>query len=213
MRPSAITPTGVERTFGVDEIIVSKTDPQGRITYANTVFQRVSGYAEDQLLGKPHSVVRHPDMPRVVFRLLWDTIAAGQEIFAYIDNLAADGAHYWVLAHVTPSYRDGKLIGYHSNRRLPDRAAVAEASRLYGTLRAEELRHPTPAAAMAASGALLDAHLAALGRTYDELVWDLISGSSTGSSSSSASSSASSPTRGAAPAPARTPASAVGVRR
>lgn len=209
MRPSAITPTGVERTFGVDEIIVSKTDPQGRITYANTVFQRVSGYAEDQLLGQPHSIVRHPAMPRVVFKLLWDTIAAGQEIFAYIDNLAADGAHYWVLAHVTPSYRDGTLIGYHSNRRAPERAAVAEVSRLYATLHAEELRHAKPAAAMAASGALLDAHLAALGRTYDELVWDLISGLSTGSSSSSASS----PTRAAAPAPARTPAGAVGVRR
>lgn len=179
MRPSAVTPTGVERTFGIDEIIVSKTDPQGRITYANRVFQRVSGYTEEQLLGKPHSIVRHPDMPRVVFKLLWDTIAAGQEIFAYIDNLAADGAHYWVLAHVTPSYRDGQLIGYHSNRRLPDRAAVAVASQLYATLREEELRHPTPAAAMAASGALLDAHLAAQGRTYDELVWELISGAGT----------------------------------
>lgn len=175
MRPSAVTPSGVERTFGVDEIIVSKTDPQGRITYANPVFVRVSAYAETELLGKPHSIVRHPDMPRVVFKLLWDTIGSGQEIFAYIDNLAADGAHYWVLAHVTPSYRDGRLIGYHSNRRLPDRAAVREISRLYATLRAEELRHPTPAAAMAASGALLDAHLAAHGQSYEELVWGLIS--------------------------------------
>lgn len=130
VRPSLITPTGVERTFGVDEIIVSKTDPQGRITYANPVFLRVSAYSEDQLLGKPHSVVRHPDMPRILFKLLWDTIAAGQEIFAYINNLAADGAHYWVLAHVTPSHKDGRLIGYHSNRRLPERAAVAEVSRL-----------------------------------------------------------------------------------
>lgn len=174
MRPSAITPTGVERTFGADEIIVSKTDPQGRITYANPVFQRVSAYREDQLLGKPHSIVRHPDMPRIVFKLLWDTIAAGQEIFAYIDNLAADGAHYWVLAHVTPSYRDGRLIGYHSNRRLPERTAVAEVSALYATLRSEEQRHATPKEAMAASGALLDAHLASHGQSYEELVWGLI---------------------------------------
>lgn len=176
VRPSAITPTGVERTFGVDEIIVSKTDPQGRITYANPVFLRVSAYSEEQLLGKPHSIVRHPDTPRILFKLLWDTLGAGQEMFAYIDNLAADGAHYWVLAHVTPSYRDGRLIGYHSNRRLPDRAAVAEVSALYATLRAEERRHATPAEAMAASGALLDAHLAAHGQSYDELVWSLISG-------------------------------------
>ena len=180
MRPSLITPTGVERTFGVDEIIVSKTDPQGRITYANPVFLRVSAYSEDQLLGKPHSVVRHPDMPRILFKLLWDTIAAGQEIFAYINNLAGDGAHYWGRAHVTPSHKGGRLIGYHSNRRLPDRAAVTEVSRLYATLRAEEQRHSTPAAAMAASGAVLDAHLAAHGQSYDELVWSLISGSTVG---------------------------------
>ena len=176
MRPSVITPTGVERTFGVDEIIVSKTDAKGRITYANPVFVRVSGYSEDELMGRPHSIVRHPDMPRVVFKLLWDTIGAGQEIFAYIDNLAADGAHYWVLAHVTPSYRGGRLIGYHSNRRLPDRAAVTAVSGLYATLRAEERRHKTPAAAMAASGAVLEAHLTALGQSYDEFVWSLISG-------------------------------------
>lgn len=174
MRPSAIVPTGVERTFGVDEIIVSKTDPQGRITYANPVFTRVSAYSESELVGKPHSIVRHPEMPRVVFKLLWDTIGAGREIFAYINNLAADGAHYWVLAHVTPSYLDGRLVGYHSNRRLPDRGAVGQADALYRTLLAEERRHAKPADAMAASGALLEAHLAARGQDYEEFVWSLI---------------------------------------
>lgn len=176
MRPSTVAPTGVERTFGTDEIIVSKTDLQGRITYANDVFCRVAGYDEADLIGKPHSVVRHPDMPRVVFRLLWDTLGAGREVFAYIDNLAADGAHYWVLAHVTPSWRDGRVVGYHSNRRLPERPAVAAASALYAPLRAEERRHTRPADAMAASGVLLDAHLAARGQDYEEFVWSLIAG-------------------------------------
>lgn len=174
MRPATIRPTGVERTFGADEIIVSKTDPQGRITYANDVFQRVSGYSEPELVGKPHSIVRHPDMPRVVFRVLWDTLAAGQEIFAYINNLAADGAHYWVLAHVTPSRRGGRTVGHHSNRRSPSCEAVARADALYRDLLAAERRHARPADAMAASGALLEARLAELGRTYDEFVWDLI---------------------------------------
>ncbi|HMO11052.1 MAG TPA: PAS domain-containing protein, partial [Actinotalea sp.] len=117
MRPSSVMPTGVERTFGADEIIVSKTDPKGRITYANQVFLRVSGYREDEVVGQPHSIVRHPDMPRAVFALLWETIQAGREIFAYINNLAADGAHYWVFAHVTTSRAGGALVGYHSNRR------------------------------------------------------------------------------------------------
>lgn len=173
MRPSAIRPTGVERTFGTDEIIVSKTDPQGRITYANSVFCRVSGYSEEELLGAPHSIVRHPDMPRIVFKVLWDTIAAGQEIFAYVNNLAADGASYWVHAHITPSYRNGRIVGYHSNRRSPDRSAVTEVSAVYAALVAEERRHTRPADAMAASGALLTRALADRGQTYDEFVWTL----------------------------------------
>lgn len=174
MRPSVIRPTGVERTFGAEEIIVSKTDGKGRITYANEVFLRVAGYAEAEAIGQPHSIIRHPEMPRVVFKLLWETIEAGQEIFAYVNNLAADGAHYWVLAHVTPSARrGGAAAGYHSNRRSPDRDAVRKAEALYRELTAEERRHQRPADAMAASGALLDAHLATLGQTYEEFVWSL----------------------------------------
>ena len=110
--------TGVERTFGDDEIIVSKTDTKGRITYANRVFQQVAGYTEDELLGKAHSIVRHPDMPRCVFKFLWDTIGAGNEVFAYVLNKAKNGDHYWVFAHVTPTFDDhGRIISYHSNRR------------------------------------------------------------------------------------------------
>lgn len=167
----AIIPTGVERTFGADELIVSKTDLKGTITYANRVFCRVSGYTEAQLLGRPHSILRHPDMPRAVFKLLWDELGAGREVFAYVLNLAADGAHYWVLAHVTPTIRGGRTIGYHSNRRRPDRRAVAQATALYAALLAEERTAPDRRAGLARSWALLEETLAQKRTTYPELVW------------------------------------------
>ena len=114
--------TGKEAFFEDNEIIVSKTDLTGRITYANDVFLKIAGYSEAEVLGQPHSLIRHPDMPRCVFKLLWDTISAGGEIFAYVINRCKNGDHYWVLAHVTPSRNmDGEIISYHSNRRVPDR--------------------------------------------------------------------------------------------
>jgi PAS domain S-box-containing protein len=164
----------VERTFGRDELIVSKTDTRGLITYANGVFLRVAQYEEDQLIGRPHNIVRHPDMPRCIFKLMWDTIKGGNEIFAYVKNMAADGAHYWVLAHVTPSYCNDEIVGYHSNRRWPRPSAVREIEALYSSLSAEEKRHRDPRAAMDASGRALAALLDRSGRTYDEFIWDLI---------------------------------------
>ena len=151
-----VTPTSVVRTFGVDEIIVSKTDLQGRMTYVNDVFLRVAGYDEADVIGKPHNLIRHPDMPRVVFSLLWSEIQAGREIFAYVKNLALDGAAYWVFAHVTPTYAGGSIVGYHSNRRSPESRAVRAIEPVYGLLLAEEKRHARPSEAMAASGALLN---------------------------------------------------------
>jgi len=88
MSAVAIAPTGMERRFEEDEIIVSKTDLKGRITYANQVFLRVAGYSEKEVLGQPHNLIRHPDMPRCVFKLLWDTLEAKREIFAYVLNMA-----------------------------------------------------------------------------------------------------------------------------
>ena len=175
MRASTVRPTGAERTFGDEEFIVSKTDDKGRITYANSAFLRVCMYSEADLLGQPHSLVRHPDMPRTIFKVLWETIQSGQEIFAYINNLAADGAHYWVLAHVTPSRTSaGAPAGYHSNRRSPGRGAVRDVDTLYRRLHAEESKHSRPVDAMSASRLLLDNELASVSMTYDEFVWHLI---------------------------------------
>lgn len=119
------TTSGVEVFFHEDDIIVSKTNLQGHLTYANDVFLDIAGYTEDEVIGKPHSMIRHPNMPRAVFKLLWQTIQAGEEIFAYVMNSAKNGDYYWVLAHVTPS-RDkmGKIVGYHSNRRVPNRQSL-----------------------------------------------------------------------------------------
>lgn len=174
MRSGVVVPNGTERTFDVGELIVSKTDPRGVITYANDVFIRMSVYDEAAILGQPHNLIRHPDMPRAIFKLLWDTLKADQEIFAYINNLAKDGTHYWVLAHVTPSYdANGKHVGYHSNRRAPERDAVRAAENLYRTMRAAELRHSRPADAIAASTELFESRLEELGQTYDQFVWGM----------------------------------------
>lgn len=175
MRAARALPANVERTFGEDEIIVSKTDTRGIITYANLVFQRVSLYDEKDLIGKPHNIIRHPDMPRCVFKLMWDTIQAGEEMFAYVKNLASDGAYYWVLAHVTPTFSTaGQVIGYHSNRRLPRRAAIMEVEPVYDSLLAEEKRHSNPVEAMGASGAMFAALLNERRQTYEEFVWDVV---------------------------------------
>lgn len=176
MRVAGITPTGQERVFGREEIIVSKTDTKGRLTYANDVFVSVSRYERSDLMGQPHSIVRHPGMPRGIFHLLWQSIAAGQEIFAYIDNLAADGANYWVLAHVTPSFGPGhEIVGYHSNRRLPEARAVREVTTLYARMLAHEARLPGRSNEVAAaSAAWLVEQLAEQDLTYDRYVWGLI---------------------------------------
>jgi PAS domain S-box-containing protein len=174
MRATQVRPTGVERKFGNDEIIVTKTDLRGVLTYANDVFLRVSALSEADAIGQPHNLIRHPDMPRAVFKLLWDTLKERRELFAYIVNLAADGAHYWVLAHVTPSFdAAGRTVGYHSNRRQPEPAAVAAVERLYSRLRAEELRHASSPAALDASWRMLQETLAERGQTYEEFVWEL----------------------------------------
>lgn len=166
--------TGTERTFDPDEFIVSKTDLKGRITYANRVFLKVAGYEEQEVLGQPHSMVRHPDMPRSVFQLLWDRITAGKEVFAYVLNTAKNGDHYWVFAHVTPSFdEDGKINGYHSNRRLPKPGPLEVIKPFYRQLCEVEESHADRKAGLQASVATFDQILHEKGVTYDEFVLTL----------------------------------------
>jgi PAS domain S-box-containing protein len=168
------TPTGRAVTFADDDVIVSKTDLQGKITYVNDVFVTVSGYAPAELIGAPHSLIRHPDMPRCVFEVLWQTITRGREIFAYVLNLAKDGSHYWVLAHVTPSYDTrGRHVGYHSHRRAPWADALARVQPLYAELLGVERAHRDRARGLAASVGVVERMLQERGMEWNELVFSL----------------------------------------
>jgi PAS domain S-box-containing protein len=166
-----IRPTGREVFFDAADIIVSKTDLKGRITYANDVFLAIAGYSERELIGQPHSIIRHPDMPRAVFKLLWDTLGRGEEIFAYVKNMARSGDHYWVFAHATPSYdAAGRLVGYHSNRRVPKRSAVDAIAPIYAQLLKVEAEHRNGKESLAASTRFLTDFVASQKIGYDELV-------------------------------------------
>jgi PAS domain S-box-containing protein len=169
-----VVPTGRERALRDDELIVTKTDLKGVITYANTVFCRIAAVSETEALGAPHSIIRHPDMPRCVFKLLWDTLTSGREIFAYVNNLARDGDHYWVFAHVTPTFdAQGRIVAYHSNRRKPDRGAVETCAALYRDLKAIEDAHGGKAEGMNRSLAHVVGLLEKAGVSYDEFVFSL----------------------------------------
>ena len=170
-----VTLTGVERTFGDDEIIVSKTDTSGRLMCANEIFLRLAGMSEAETIGQPHSVIRHPEMPRSVFKLLWDTIASGKELFAYVVNRSKNGDHYWVLAHVTPSFdASGKVIGYHSNRRTADRNVLTNVIQpLYKQLLDIEKSHSNRKDGMNAAFNKLVKILEEKGLSYDEFIFSL----------------------------------------
>jgi len=122
-----------ESYFAFDELFFSRTDENGKILSGNSIFRRVSGYEWDELLDKPHSLIRHPDMPRAVFWLLWKTIENGEPIGAYVKNRSKDGRYYWVFAIVTPI--DG---GYLSVRLKPRSPFLAIVEKEYAELRALE---------------------------------------------------------------------------
>ena len=171
-----MTPTGREVHFDKDELIVSKTNLKGHITYANDIFLEIAGYKESEVLGKPHNMIRHPDMPRCVFKLLWETLQSGSEIFAYVMNMTKNGDHYWVLAHVTPSYdTSGQITGYHSTRRVASPRTIQQTIvPLYKELREIEQRNGSPKAGLAASQEKLMAVLAQKDLAYDEFMAGLI---------------------------------------
>ena len=172
MTKYAVLPTEHARTFGEDQIIVSKTDLKGRITYANEVFSEVSGFRESELLGQPHSIIRHPDMPRAVFKLLWDKVGVGEEVFAYVKNMCKNGDHYWVFAHVTPSRDEaGRIIGYHSNRRSPKSEQIVKIEPLYKSLLETEAGHKNAKQGLTASSEQLAAQLAETGMDYDAFIF------------------------------------------
>jgi PAS domain S-box-containing protein len=130
------TPINEEIVLDPKRYIVSETDEKGKITFVNDYFIEVSGYSEDELMGKAHSIVRHPDMPKVVFKLLWETISQGKNINAVVKNLAKDGRYYWIFTEFE-SRRDtdtGEIIGYHAARKSISKHVLEIIAELYAKL-------------------------------------------------------------------------------
>ena len=161
-----IKPNNNERYFDENKILVSKTDVKGRITYVNQEFMKIAGYDEQELVGKPHSIVRHPDMPRIIFKMLWEYLQKGIEIHAYVKNICEDGSFYWVIANVSPSFDlENRIIGFHSARRVPRPKALEVIKPLYAKLLEAEAK-----GGMAASEAILTKLLKEKGYEYDEFI-------------------------------------------
>ncbi len=132
----------IERKLPDNSYIVSKTDLKGRITYANRIFMDMAKYTEKELLGVQHNIIRHPDMPRGAFKLVWDTLSGGNEVFAYVKNLAKDGQYYWVFANITPDHDpSGHITGYLSVRRKPRPEAIAAIEPVYQKMLDIEKQH------------------------------------------------------------------------
>lgn len=170
-----VSTSGTERFFYDDDIIVSKTNLKGHLTYANKMFLDIADFRENEVLGQPHNIIRHPDMPRCIFKLLWDTILSGQEIFAYVINRCKHGDHYWVYAHVTPSKDvNGNIIGYHSSRRVPDRKILEDTIMpLYIKLKAAEDQHQNRKQGLEVSQSIITKFLSERCLEYDEFIMTL----------------------------------------
>lgn len=165
-----LTPTQHEKVMREDDFIVSMTDTKGRITYGNRIFIEFSGYSWQELVGAQHNIIRHPDMPRCVFKYLWDVIAKGGECHAYVKNLCKDGSFYWVFANVTPLFDSaGRIEGYFSVRRKPKPDGIKVMEGLYKTLLEIE-RQAGPRDAIATATQALLKILADKGVSYDEFI-------------------------------------------
>jgi aerotaxis receptor len=127
------TPIDGEYTFN-DGVIVSETDLKGIITYANRKFCEIAGYDKNELQGKNHNIIRHPDMPKIAFKGLWDTIQSGQNWSGVVKNLRKDGRYYWVHSYITLTFKNNEHTGYIAARRPASRLEIEEAESLYAKL-------------------------------------------------------------------------------
>ncbi len=166
---------GQEVFFDKHDLIVSKTDLQGRLTYTNRMFLDIAGYSEAEVIGQQHNVIRNSNMPRVIFELLWSTIKTGEEIFAFVVNSTKTGDHYWVIAHVTPSLKNGAIVGYHSTRRVPSPTTIRNVIiPLYDKLKSIEEDSTDRKTGLRNSIAALSDILKEKGVSYDEFISSLI---------------------------------------
>ena len=158
-----------ERQVSADAFLVSKTDTKGKITYCNIPFAQIVGAQCSELIGKPHNIVRHPDMPRIIFKILWEYVKNKKEVFAYVKNRSFDGSFYWVFANVTASLdQNGNTIGYYSVRRKPNSKALEIIIPLY-----KQLLEAEKSGGIEASSRLLESVLKEKNKSYDELMNNL----------------------------------------
>lgn len=135
----SVIPTDVEHEVRTVDVIVSKGNEAGDITYANPIFFKLAGYTQGELLDKPHSIIRHPDMPKIIFKFLWDNLKAGKSVNAFVKNLSKDGGFYWVFAQVRVALNpDGSFRNYVSTRKIMTENARKVIEPLYAELLAAE---------------------------------------------------------------------------
>jgi len=124
-----------EKVMGDNDFIVSKTDTKGFITYCNRIFVDMAGWTRQELIGANHNIIRHPDMPKIAFKIAWDLISSKQEFFGFVKNLRKDGGYYWVLAYITADLDlNNNIIGYTSFRKKPTKKAIETITPIYQAL-------------------------------------------------------------------------------
>jgi len=164
--------TSNEKRLANDDFIVSKTDTKGKIIYCNEIFTKMAGYDASDLIGANHNLIRHPEMPRIAFKLAWDLIKNKKEFFGFVKNISKDGSFYWVFTYITADLdARGNIISYTSVRRKPPQSAIDAIIPIYKLLIDAEKR-----GGMEASGKLLNDYLAENKITYEELVINLQKG-------------------------------------
>ena len=120
-------------------VMITETDPAGIITYANRKFREMTGFTREELIGSPHNINRHPDMPKAAFKQMWDTIKSGEYWEGYVKNIRKDGRYYWVIVWIKPKFdENGEIIGYIAGRKVPDRNMVKRMEEKYRKMKEEE---------------------------------------------------------------------------
>ncbi len=161
--------TANEKKLSESDFIVSKTDKKGRLIYVNQMFTKLAGYPAADLIGANHNLIRHPDMPKLAFKVAWDLIQAKKEFFGLVKNLCSDGGYYWVLAYITADLdSSGNIVSYTSIRRKPPQTAINAIIPIYKQLLDAESR-----GGVQASETLLNEILSEAGVSYDEFIINL----------------------------------------
>jgi len=136
-----VFPIPIDKEINLDptKMIISKTDTRGYIEYANEYFMEICGYEEYELMGQPHNIIRHPDMPKTIFRLMWESLKKGENIHVFVKNMAKDGRYYWVLTNFEMGVdQEGNIVSYYAKRKAAPQNAIAEINRLYNIIKAIE---------------------------------------------------------------------------